>query len=284
MSFEPSTFETIDYSLFTWIDESVKPYATTNKGWKKTPIVWVAGERSWQVKDHKNLRDNDGALIFPMITLARNGFAKDLAKKGPFFGNIPPVNDKKGGSITIARQIQQDKTANFANAQSARREVNDPPVGGASNNPYPQDPNFPTPPNKKIVYETITIPMPVYVDVNYEINVRTEYQQQMNEILQSFSTFTNSINYINLKYAGHQYEGFMQQDFTDNNNVAELGDETRIYETKITVKVLGYLVGGDKNSERPHVVRRQNAVEVKIPRERCMLGEIPPWRKGKYRC
>ena len=40
--------------------------------------------------------------------------------------------------------------------------------------------------NNKIVYESISIPMPVYVDVTYNLILRSEYQQQMNEMLTPF--------------------------------------------------------------------------------------------------
>jgi hypothetical protein len=122
--------------------------------------------------------------------------------------------------------------------------------------------------------------MPVYVDIDYVISMRTEYQQQMNELVQPFVTFTGGINYMVLKRDGHSYEAFIQQDFAAENNVTDLGDETRIYETKVTIKVLGYLVGADKNYKQPKIVKRQNAVEVRMPRERVMLGDEPPWGEG----
>ena len=71
--------------------------------------------------------------------------------------------------------------------------------------------------------------------------------------------------------------------FSSENNITELGDETRIYQTKFTLNVLGYLVGADKNQEQPNIVLRENAVEVKIPRERVIFGDIPEWINGKYR-
>jgi hypothetical protein len=148
--------------------------------------------------------------------------------------------------------------------------------------------NFPMPKNKKVVYETITIPMPVYIDANYSISIRTEYQQQMNEAVQPFVTFSKGINYLKLKHDGHAYEAFMQPDFASEGNVAEPGDEARFYETKINVKVLGYLVGEGINDEQPQIVIRENAVDIKTPRERVMLGDEPDWGpigtpKGKYR-
>jgi len=276
MGFEPSTFETMDYAMFNWVNDEMNIFATTNKGWKKTPVIWVSGERSWQIKDHKDLRDESGALIFPIITLERQGFAKDLAKKGVFYGNVFPARDKKGGSITIAREINQDKTANFANADAQRRWVA-PPVNAANliRGPLTK--------NKKVVYETISIPMPSYVDVTYLISVRTEYQQQMNEILQPFSIYTGGVNYFTVQEKGHNYEAFLQSEFNSKNDVNDLKDESRIYETEITIKLLGYLVGAGKNQEQPQIVKRQNAVEVKIPRERVILGIKNPWRDGKYR-
>jgi len=285
MSYKPSTLETIDFSVYNWLKDRMDLSCTTNKGWKKIPIVWVSGERAWQLKNHKDLRDNDGTLIFPIMTLQRESFAKDPTNKGVFYGNIPPVNDGKGSSITIARRIQQDKTANFANAKAYRKRSR---IAGNAGENGVQQINFPMPKNKKVVYETITIPMPVYIDVNYSINVRTEYQQQMNEAVQPFVTVTNGINYLKLTQDGHSYEGFMQSDFTAEGNVADLGEEARFYETTINLKVLGYLVGEGKNAKQPQMIIRENAVDVKIPREKVIFGDEPDWGPigtppGKYR-
>jgi len=282
LPFEPSTFETIDYSVYDWLDKQLNISCTTNKGFKKVPIIWVAGERSNQVKNNKDLRDDQGALIFPIITVQRDSFSKDLSKKGMFFGNVDPFPDKKGGSITVARRIKQDKTANFLNADAYRKKSKIAGNEGASGIPQI---NFPSKrKNKKIVYETVTIPMPVYVEVNYSIKIKTEYQQQINEIIQPFVTDAGGINYdVLVAHAGHRYEAFLNSDFSSTNNIAEMGDETRIYETQIGLRVLGYLVGADKNQEQPNVVVRENAVEVRIPREHVVFGDTLPWRVGKYR-
>lgn len=282
LPFEPSTLETIDYSVYDWVDQQMNIFCTTNKGFKKVPVVWVAGERVSQVKNNKDLRDKNGALIFPIITIERSSIAKDLTKKGMFFGNIDPIADEKGGAITIARRVKEDKTANFLNADSYRKKSGIVSNAGASG---AQQINFPSKKkNKKIVYETITIPMPVYVDVKYSIKIKTEFQQQINEITQPFVTSAGGINYdVLVGYAGHRYEAFMDSDFAATNNIAEMGEETRVYETQIGLRVLGYLVGADKNQESPNVVIRENAVEVRIPRERVVFGDVPTWPKGKYR-
>jgi hypothetical protein len=281
MPFKPSTFETIDYALVSWVEDQMNVFCTTNKGFKKVPTVWVAGERSWQVKNDKNLRDSDGALIFPMITVQRDSINKNPQKKGVFYGNVPPVPDNKGGSVTIARRVNQEKTSNFLNADAYRKASK---IAGNAGATGGQQINFPSKKkNKKIVYETITVPMPVYVEIKYVITARTEYQQQMNEILQPYIVNTGGINYkVLIGHDGHRYEAFMDQNFNVTNNLNQLGEEPRIYETQITVNVLGYLVGATANAKQPNIVIRENAVQVSIPRERTIFGDEPDWKNGKY--
>ena len=44
--------------------------------------------------------------------------------------------------------------------------------------------------------------------------------------------------------------------------------------TKIDIKVLGYLIGEGKNQETPKLVYRENAVDVKIGRERVVRFKV----------
>ena len=282
ISYEPSTLETIDYALYEFINNEINAFSTTNKGFKKVPVVWVSSERAFQIKDNKDLRDDKGTLIFPMMTIQRDSFEKSLTDKGVFYSSNLPINDSKGGKITIQRKVLQDKTGNFLNADTFRKKNK---TTGNQGNPGFQQINFPDrrkAKEKKIVYETITIPAPVYVSINYTIKIRTEYQQQMNEIVQPFVTNTNGINYKLLSNDGHTYEAFFQSTYTANNDLTQVGDETRVYETDVSIKVLGYLIGADKNQKQPNVVVRENAVEIRVQRERTILGDEPDWPKGKY--
>ncbi len=268
--YAPSNLETIDRALYDFVSKELDLHCTTNKGWKKTPVLWTAPERSFQIKNNKDLRDSSGALIFPLITVERTGVTKDPSKKGTAWGNIPPVNDFKKGSITIGRRVKQDKTANYANADSNKR------VGQL---------NFRTRKrNEKIVYETVTIPMPVYITCTYNISIKTEYQQQMNELVQPFISTPGGINYFVMDSENNRYEGFINQDFSQENSVSSLDEGERYYITNIKIDVLGHVVGDGPNQETPKVVVRESAVEVKIQRERVMLGDINPFNDDeKYR-
>ena len=50
VSIEPSTIETIDLAIYEWLDKTMNIHTNTNRGWRKTPVIWVSGERSHQIK------------------------------------------------------------------------------------------------------------------------------------------------------------------------------------------------------------------------------------------
>ena len=270
VSFMPSTIETIDRSFIDFIDNKLDIFATTNKGWEKVPVLWVSAERAFQIKRDKGLRDSKGILKLPLITIERKGMKKDPNMKGVAWAHIPEVNDNKGGALTVARRIKQDKTANFLNADTYRKDgsMSAADVGEGQL-------NFPNTATSKVVYETVTMPIPTYVVVDYDVVIRTEYQQQINNIITPFITKTGQINNFMLRQEGHMFEGFIQGDFNQESNVAQLNEEERMYETSIKIKVLGYLIGEGPNRERPKLTLRENAVEVKIPREQVIFGDIP---------
>ena len=263
--FEPSTVETIDKSMLNYI-KSLDLFSNTNEGWRKVPVVWGTAERAFQTKNNKEIRDAQGMLVLPIITVRRVSLTKDMGSKGVFQGNVPGIADEQGGSLPVSRVIYQEKTSKFASADALRLH---------SQLNYPRE-------NAKTVFRTISAPMPVNVTVMYEITLRTEYQQQMNELMLPFITNPGTINYIRLFEGEHRFEGFIQGEFSNSDNLSDFSSDERKFELKIPIKLVGYLVGQKDNRDKPHYSVRENAVEVKIPRERISLGEIPEHEYGAY--
>ena len=121
--------------------------------------------------------------------------------------------------------------------------------------------------NKKIVVQSLSIPIPVYVNVEYKIIIKSEYQQQMNELLAPFMTRTGQINAFLLRRNGHLYEAFIDQGFVHTNNVNNLGEDMRMFTSEISIRVLGYLIGEGENDDRPIVRVEENVVELTYPQE-----------------
>jgi len=260
-SVEPSSIENIDTGLYSWVSDLTLS-TTTNDGFKPVPVLWLGTERAFQIKNNKEIRDSAGKLKLPLITVNRDSIAKDPAFKGSFQANMIENSDFKGGTITIKRRIKQDKTRNFANADAARVQNGD--------ETRRRD-------NSKIVYEHLTIPIPVYVTMMYTIVLRTEYQQQMNDLVAPFITRTGQINGFVFSYNNWSYEAFIQQDFQENKNATNLGEEERSFETKIQIKVLGYLIGEGINRVTPEYSIRETRAQVRLVRERVIVGDKRPW-------
>ena len=253
-----SSIETIDYSIVEWLKEDLDLSARTNEGWRKVPVLWQAPERAFQIKDDKDIRDSDGAFKLPLISIERTNMTKDPTRKGSFQAHTYS-KDKNGrsGRMVIAKKIVQDKTRNFAVVGNTRRSNY---TSGEAQQYYPRV-------NKRIVIKTLSIPIPIYINVEYKILIKSEYQQQMNDLVTPFITRTGQINSFMLNRNGHKYEAFVDQGFTQSNNASNLNDESRLYTTEISIRVLGYLIGEGENDDRPIVRVEENIVEIMFPME-----------------
>jgi len=261
MQTKPSTIENIDTGLYNWVS-GLNLATVTNEGTKKPYVIWLGTERAFQIKNNKELRDSVGKLKLPLITVNRDSITKDPNFKGSFQANVFETNDYRGGARSVGKDIQQEKTRNFKNADVSRvQDGNE--TGKMESN--------------KVVYEYSRAPIPTYVTMMYTIVLRTEYQQQMNDLLTPFITTTGQINSFVFEQEGWKYEAFIQQEFAENKNVDNLGEDERMFETKIQIKVLGYLVGEGFNRERPNVIKRQNTTQIRIIREKVIVGDKRPW-------
>ncbi len=257
-----SDLEDIDMAVFNLFNKSLDIQTTTNKGFKKVPVIWAGAERAQSVKRDDIKRDSKGNVIYPVIVIERGNISKDLAKNVFPYAAVDPRGDVKGGLIEINRVIKQDKTSNFLKADTYRAQTQEylPSKRGRENN--------------KTVYETLTIPIPVYVDIDYKVTLRTEYQQQMNDLLTPIVRITNAHKRVMIHHNGNAYEAFIEDQYASASNVTNYETNERKYETTVSMKVLGYLIGDGKNQTQPRVVRRENPVQIRFPRERVMIGDI----------
>jgi|TARA_R100001163_G_C5067598_1_gene206864 hypothetical protein len=254
-----STIEDIDRALYEWVTD-LQLSTLTNEGFKNTSVLWQTPERAYQVKHNKDLRDDSGALKLPLVSVERTGITKDPNRKGSFQAHIYSNNkDGRTGRMVIAQKIVPDKTQNFAIASGIRNTT----PGAISSRKQKYYPRV----NKKVIIKSLSIPIPVYVNVDYKITIKSEYQQHMNDLMAPFITRTGQINSFVMRWNGHLYEAFIDQGFTHNNNVNNLGQEPRSFSSEITIKVLGYLIGEGPSDDRPIVRVDENVVEYHFPTE-----------------
>ena len=253
-----SSLENIDVGFYEYVDEVLNLHVTSNGGFKKVPVTWLSSERAFQIKNNVTLRDSGGHLKLPLITVNRGSIIKDPSFKGSYQANnqLPSTGPRgyKNNSYLAGRKLKQVKSSEFM-----ENDLNEDTLG-VNNNGYTT--------RKKLIYEEVYLPIPVYVSISYSINIRTEYQQQMNQLLVPFIARTGQINSFIFEKNGYRYEAFIQQDFGQENNANNFGEDERFFVTKIDVKVLGYVHGEGVNNSKPIVVTKENIVEVKLVGER----------------
>jgi len=230
-----SSIENVDFAFYDWLDKELNLSCNSKDGFKKVPVIWVTPERAFQVKQNKEFRDINGTLNVPLMTVERTSINKDVKNNATYYTNLPPKNNRQ----IIARRINQKKTSEFANADNLRR------------------------------YGLL----PVYANFTYNITIFTQFQQQMNELLQPFLARTGSTRYFLVERDGYKYECFIEPNFDTKNNIASMEEEERRYITNITVKILANLVSEGANQTDSVIKTYENAVEIKLPRESLIVAK-----------
>lgn len=275
LDFAPSTPETIDYAIFNWLNDVCNIHTDSTKGWRKVPLIWVGAERAYQIKADKDLRDSGGMIVLPMMALDRIAITKDPARKGTMPANLVGHHhgdNTSNGVLTVARRIKQDKTSFFRGAAQRLKFNGDdydgdlkPNRGGLRFYTEKQD--------GRIVFETLSMPMPSRVLVEYKLSIQTDFHQQMNEILQGLHAKLGNHSWFRVHHENHHFDAKME-DFAFNNNLATLEEEDRTLKTNITIKIEGYFIGGGANDEKPKITIRENAVSIVMPRESVMIDGV----------
>lgn len=255
ISFQPSTLETIDEAMFKYINENLNISVETNEGRKKVPVIWATAELSNQVKSNPDLRDENGVIKYPIMSISRQSVTKTPDFKGSFQAHFPEGPGPKRNAAPIARKIVPLKTNNFARVYTAKLN---------------KDKNFPYK-NERVVYQTLYGPIPTYVKVMYDIKIKTNYISQLNEIITPFLTRTGQMNNFFISANGHRFEGFVQGEFeyTNPNNQTE----ERVFDSTINLRILGYIMGENLNDIRQNFSIYENIVEVKIPRDHVIVED-----------
>lgn len=252
--------EDVDQSLYDWFDIKLDIHVETpTHELKKVPIVYASGERWSTARDERGIRDKNGLLILPIISVRRASIdrsAKDKLALGT-----------EQGRFQIARRIDP-KTNVLQNALGSR-------VASSRKK------------NDKAIYEITTIPFPDWFVTNYEIVIKTQYTTQMNEVIQKIfsnldvqSSFVMPLNASNADDSGNHdgefdsrtplkgyyFVGFVDTDFSDTGNFEEFTDTERIVQYSFSVLIPTYLLL-DSQGNRPAIQTELTSYELQFADE-----------------
>jgi len=258
------SLEDFDFVIYEWINNDVNVFCNQIDGWKKVPVVFATPERAVLSKASIDTRDEKGTLKYPIISITNTDIQKPDQHDGNMAVNLFAQKDPYSGAITIAKRISQNSTAKFANNNSFQKT-------GKANSKIK---------NKEIVYEFITIPQPTFIEKTYEIIIISNFQQQINEIMSPFITKYGNINYFIKRRNDWTYECFFEQSLSPDNNINDFSDEERLFKSKFSIKVKGYILES-KNNEQPIVSIRESVAKIVLKKEFVFKGTIDEYLKNK---
>lgn len=229
---KPATLETVDGAVLDYFDKKLKITVDTDDKEgerKKVPVVFAIGERWHLVRDRRAIRDQNGTLILPLITIRRLEIDRTPGQWG-MAQEVP--------YIVVSNEIHE-KNSNIMNLVQARRN------------------RFFVEPKKPILREYLTIPFPDFATIYYEITIWAQFQTQMNEILEKIfyhydhlDSFVMPVEYDGdkPKGSGYYFVGFRDGDVTPESNMEEFSDQERVIRYTYTIKSSAYLMPDPKDS------------------------------------
>tara|TARA_B100000674_G_scaffold484270_1_gene489407 strand:- start:2256 stop:3446 length:1191 start_codon:yes stop_codon:yes gene_type:complete len=256
--------EDIDRAVFDLFDHQIRFEVEDNGKSKKIPVIFSTGERFALTRRKDPIRDNNNALILPLISIQRGTIDTSSGQHGKgtpiAFGDQPGYYIKRKLSkkdrqyqniinkLGIKNQDNVASKKNFGSNEISPGNTSI-PGGVASRRNGPGNGYF----QKNIslednlednIYEIIEVPYPKFTCVQYEVTFWCQYMTQMNQVMQNL--------FINYKGQGHELpiktrDGYeMMAFFSDNivldSNMSNFSSDERMIKYKTQVTVNGYVI------------------------------------------
>ena len=251
--------EDVDTALFTLFDSEI-PFAVggiDGTSLMKVPILFAGGEKWALLKRDKPLRDKNGVLILPLITIGRPGIAQvipdDQAGRG--------INQHTGEIIIRRRLDESDRDyQNLINRiflQHQKVTAVAPTVadsgqlstlrttGELSSVGGPLDDALFTMNRMNNVYETLVVPSPQFFTVNYDVTIWTQYTHHMNQVLETMmSSFLPQVRGWRIDTPkGYWFVATLSGDAWDaETNFDDMSKGERIIKYKFAINVPAYML------------------------------------------
>jgi hypothetical protein len=256
-----SGIEDVDRAIFNAFDKEMQFLVGTRDDVKKAPVIFASGEKWALLKKGTALRDKNGTLILPLITIVRGEISQDISKDITGRG----INQQTG-NIVIKRKLHstdrgyqntfnrlginnQDSIAAAPGKGSPGSfETNRPGVGDLLLQDDVSAGAYIQPLDGKHAYEVITIPAPQFFNIKYEVTFWTQYTQHMNQLIEKLmSAYLPQGNAFKLETdKGYWYVAHVDNNtFNPDSNFDDMSSEERIIRCKFSVSVNSYLLASE---------------------------------------
>jgi hypothetical protein len=223
----------------------------------RVPVIMAAGEKWALAKRMRAIKDRNGALILPIVTIVRTNIIQD------------PIQDITGrginqqtGEIIIKRKLdrtdrdyqalinrllvphQQNLAVNPPGADPMQlttlREV-----GELANDPQVQQGGLLIPDRKNNIWETIVVPAPQFFTAQYDITLWAQYTTHMTQMIEGLiASFLPQGNVWRLNTPkGYWFLANVDGNlYSADQNTDDFSQEERVVKYKFVIKVPGYIL------------------------------------------
>jgi hypothetical protein len=258
--------EDIDRAIFDLFNTKLAFETKVNNQSNRVPVIFASGERFALTRRDNPLRDKNNALILPLISIKRGtighktqadvfGTAISIRKTGDYYikkrldsadrdyqkvvNNLRLKNQKDVATRShIAVTDTSPGTQTFEGEVASRRQ------GGPLSFRDPK--KFELLSNDLInnIYEYITVPYPKFVGVTYNVIFWTQYMQEMNQLIETFMMKFDgqAPEFILETKKGYKFTAFVQNTFSNNDNLDDFTNDERIIKMSFDIKVPGYII------------------------------------------
>lgn len=266
----PCGIEDVDRAVFNLFDKKLKLEVQVNEKTTKVPVVFAAGERFALTRRKQPIRDRNGALILPVIAIARKSI--DISPGLGGYGTAIAVRDQQ--SYVIKRRLsKQDRNyQNIVNKLSLKFQKN---VSSREN--FSQDVVFPgnealpgtfasrrngpnisyeiestgellDPKISKNIFEIITIPYPEFFLAQYEITFWTQYTLNMNQLIEvMLSNFSGQGMEFQIESdSGYQFVAHIKGNLGTGDNFEDYSSNERIIRYSFSIDVPAFLIASNQ--------------------------------------
>lgn len=234
--------EDVDRALFDLFNRDLPIiYETKDGSTKRVPVIFATGERFAITRRKEPLRDKNGALILPLITISRTGLEQQ-AQKAVEMGDM--------GTIDITRRLSSEDSTYQRIANSLGLENAESPGGGSRRDPLAR-------PGRKTggrllepnlgagIYETISIPVPKFFTAKYEVTLWTQFMQHSNNILTTIMSGYHNVRARTYRIetpTGYWFNASFEADINAETTFDNMTDDERAIKHSLTVTVPAFII------------------------------------------
>lgn len=263
--------EDVDVAIFNLFNEEINLSVIEKTGVKRVPVIFASGEKWAMLKKGRALRDKQGSLILPLITVGRTNIqqlpGEDTTGRG--------INQQTG-DLVIKRRLDRNDRAyqSLINRLLIKNQDNiavnptdDPTptqlttertVGELQDDPTYSDGGLLASDRLNNVWEVITVPAPQFFTATYDVEVWVQYTAHMNQVMEGLMTsFLPQGNAWRLETKkGYWFVATVDGNlYSAENNYDDMSQEERIIKYKFSVKVPAYILAS-KTPGAPVPIRR----------------------------